>query len=326
MKKNLFIILSIVVWLGVGIIIERSHLFHKINGLIFPGPAYRQDIRNMLGIGTKNRKIPYTEVLESVKIADNVIRKKIHLKFDKYAQSTGFLFHPADITRKYPAVLVLHGHGSNIEDTAINEDSPEKALAKVLALNGFVTFTFDFSELERSLNFTDHKTAVRMSILMGKPVLGLYVWAGLRSLDFLCSLDYVDEDSIGAAGTSLGGHVAVYIAALDLRVKSIVDAAYFLSYSELLYKYNCVCNYIPGSLYKYDFPITASSISPRPALYMVGKNDESLSWEMSKKLFDDTVVPRYEKCGKKGNARFFLHGGAHEMQAESALNWFNKTL
>jgi hypothetical protein len=53
-------------------------------------------------------------------------------------------------------------------------------------------------------------------------VVGKTIWEGQRGLDFLCSLDYVDPARLGAIGHSLGGHGAVFLSAIDERVRCTV--------------------------------------------------------------------------------------------------------
>jgi dienelactone hydrolase len=69
--------------------------------------------------------------------------------------------------------------------------------------------------------------------------LGIKSYPGLlledqrRALDYLVSLDYVDENRIGSTGVSLGGEVAFYLAAIDERVKSTVVMAWLTNWSNL---------------------------------------------------------------------------------------------
>ncbi len=340
MHKKLIIlltVLNITVFIYVGILLKSN--INTFERFIFPRESQRKDIRRLLKINlTEQRMLPDVRVLVSEEISKGTIRKKIifrpekRLKVRKFIrentetlQARGFLFHPADTSKKYPAVVIFHGHGKGVHNTSITRDAYE--LAEELAKNNFVTFTFSFKDIEKSMGFKNHRIASRYLLLKGQPVMSAYIHAGIRALDYLTFLEFADRNALGVAGESRGGHVAVYVAALEKRVKSVVDAAYLGSYNELPSKpEKCVCNYIPGILEKYDFPAVASLIAPRAALYIIGKKDEQNSVANSKNLFNKIIYPEYEKYRQLDKLKLLIHDEGHEMLIKPAVEWFKKTL
>ncbi len=340
MNKKLIIlltVLNIAVFIYVGILIKSN--INTFESFIFPRESQRKDIRRLLKVNLpKQRMLPEVRVLVSEEISKGIIRKKIIFKPEKglkvrkllrenpeTLQTRGFLFHPADTSKKYPAVVVFHGHEEGVYNTSITSDAYK--LAYELAKNNFVTFTFSFEDIEKSMGFDDHRKASRTLLLKGRPLLSVYIYAGIRALDYLTFLEYADRNALGVAGESRGGHVAVYVAALEKRVKSVVDAAYFGSYNELPSKpEKCTCNYIPGILEKYDFPHIASLIAPRAALYIIGKKDEQNSVDNSGNLINKIVYPEYEKYRQLDKLKLLIHDGGHEMLIKPAVEWFKKTL
>lgn len=339
MHKKLIIlltVLNIAVFIYVGILIKSN--INTFESFIFPRESQRKDIRRLLKVNlSEQRMLPDVRVLVSEEISEGTIRKKIIFKPEKNLEvrkfirenpetleTRGFLFHPADTSKKYPAVVIFHGHGKGVHNTSITRDAYE--LAEELAKNNFVTFTFSFKDIEKSMGFKNHRIASRYLLLKGQPIMSTYIHAGIRALDYLTYLEFADRNALGVAGESRGGHVAVYVAALEKRVKSVVDAAYFGSYYELPDSRGCTCNYIPGILEKYDFPVVSSLIAPRAALYIIGKKDEHNSVANSKNLINKIVYPEYEKYRQLDKLKLLIHDGGHEMLIKPAVEWFKKTL
>ncbi|MFH1415835.1 MAG: dienelactone hydrolase family protein [Elusimicrobiota bacterium] len=333
----LLIAANILVYVTVGLLLGVN--IDSFGKVFFPKESRLNDIRDILRLDPgKHRIVPDVRVLISEKISEKVVRKKIIFRLEKdlrardaiskqpeIAETRGFIFHPPDIFRKYPAVLVFHGHGEGVENTSITKDAYD--LCKELAENGFVSFTFSLKDIEKSMGYDDHRKASRTQIVKGCPILSVYIYAGIRALDYLTYADFADRDRLGVAGESMGGHAAVYLAALDNRVKSVVNAAYFRSYSELPADPEiCTCNYLPGMAEKYDFPVIASLISPRPAAYCIGENDMNTSLETAERLLETIVLPEYQKRSKKDNLVMFKHTGGHNMPVGYAVQRFKKTL
>ena len=86
-----------------------------------------------------------------------------------------------------------------------------------------------------------------------------------------------NNDKIAIMGNSKSGAVAMYTAACDLRISSVVVSNYFGSFYELLNDGSrCGCEYIPGILNFADLPDIAGLISPRQLLII---SDEKTHFE-----------------------------------------------
>ena len=62
---------------------------------------------------------------------------------------------------------------------------------------------------------------------LGFSITGLEVFCIRRSIDYLSTLNYVNENRIGMMGISYGGYFSFHTAAADPRIKSIYAAAFF---------------------------------------------------------------------------------------------------
>jgi len=289
-----------------------------------PVDAARKKVEKALHIKRDNYT-PQFDVIRKEEYSDKAAEYGIFKPFMN-AVTPAILFRPETAPGKFPAVIVLHGHGAGIADSALDPKSAEKAVASKLASEGYVTFTFNFSEIEKSLGYESHDAAIKGGLLNGKPVMGYLIAAAEKAVDLLSDKDYVDSGSIGICGTSFGGHVAVYAAFLDKRIKSVVDAAFFTSYQRMIREKYCVCQIVPGILAFTDFPVIASNIAPRPALYLIGKRDESTPWQPAREMFDRIVVRKYAGKNAEKNVKMIVHDGGHEILVEHVIKWFRDTL
>jgi dienelactone hydrolase len=138
-----------------------------------------------------------------------------------------------------PAVVVFHPttHDTIGEPVGL-AGFPARHSALHLVERGYVVlvprnFLWDYRG--RSLA-VDGAEAVAQAMLAEHPGwtgMAKMVWDGMRAVDYLQTLECVDHDRIGCFGFSLGGKEALYLPALDPRVKAAVsiDGGIGLRYS-----------------------------------------------------------------------------------------------
>jgi uncharacterized protein len=113
----------------------------------------------------------------------------------------GLLHVPEGATHPRPAIILCHGFGGS------SRGAGHPDLAKALERAGYVVLRFDF----RGCGQSDGQKG---NVICEEEV------ADLRhALDFLEAQASVDRERIGVIGASLGGSVALYVAATDKRVK-----------------------------------------------------------------------------------------------------------
>lgn len=113
---------------------------------------------------------------------------------------------------------------------------------------------------------------------LGLSLTGLEVWDLMRLLDFACQSPEVRKEDgcalIGCAGFSGGGQYAMWLAALDERIRMAVVSGYVHGYYDsMLECHLCPCNYAPDLWRLGDISDICSLIAPRPLFVENGTRD-----------------------------------------------------
>ncbi len=111
---------------------------------------------------------------------------------------------PVAAAGKHPGLVLCHGFGGSCRGAG----HPE--LARALEKAGYVVLRFDFRGCGQS-------EGRRGSVICAEEAADLG-----RALDFLAAHPAVDKDHLGAIGASLGGSLAIDVAARDPRIKLCV--------------------------------------------------------------------------------------------------------
>ena len=109
--------------------------------------------------------------------------------------------------RRFPAVIGLHGSGGGHASMA----DPAAALAQ----HGFAVFVPHYFDRTGTTGLADKQTAIR-----NFPAWGKTVWDAITHVE---GRPEVDPRGIGLLGFSLGAYLALSVAAVDSRVRAVVD-------------------------------------------------------------------------------------------------------
>jgi len=228
---------------------------------------------------------------------------------------------PVDQREPLPVLLVFPGHGT-IQQTAGMLDSPHKSNALALAQEGFVTFTFEergFGELGQA----DHVQLDSLARLLGRSWLSMVLEDSFRALDYLQKRADVAPDRIGATGYGLGGGLALYLAALDERVRAAVIENYVGGGIDPLGTGSHSCDYIPGLRRYAELSDVARLVVPRPALYVYPRGVHSTA--LARAWFHG-VRPTYEAFACPDRTNFIEHGDGNRFKRLLARTWFERWL
>jgi dienelactone hydrolase len=144
--------------------------------------------------------------------------------------------HGDGAASKHPAILVAAGHAA---DGKVHYQT----MCQRLVQRGYVVISWDpVGQGERSqfwdakagksrynLICAEHAILGNLAYLAGTNLARWEIWDGLRAFDYLLTRTDVDPDRISITGTSGGGTQAMYVAALEPRIKVAAISCFITS-------------------------------------------------------------------------------------------------
>jgi len=205
------------------------------------------------------------------------------------------------------AVLCLHPTDNQVGHMVVVGlgGKPNRAYARELAERGYVTLAPSYPLLA---NYQPDLEALGYASGTLKAIRD-----NMRGLDLLASLPFVKTNGFGAIGHSLGGHNAVFTAALDARIKVIVSSCgldSFMDYKDGDIRGWTSTRYMPRLLdYRdrledipFDFHELIASLAPRTCFLSAPLGDDNFMWR-SVDAIVEAARPVYE-----------LHGAENRLQ------------
>jgi len=212
---------------------------------------------------------------------------------------------------KHPAVVSIHGHGGN-RRTVYDDGRVYRKFASELAKRGYVTISCDVGQ---------HRVQEEGRTLMGERVQDL-----LRCVDYLETLPVVDKHRIGCAGLSLGGEMAMWLGALDPRIKATVSAG-FLTTMDQMEKHHCMCWKLPGLRKLVDYADIYSLIAPRALQCQNGLRESPRSFyvPLARRAMAE-VRTIYTDLGAQSRLELDVHEGGHVIHLPALLEFLAEHL
>lgn len=224
-------------------------------------------------------------VFDRVERSDYSIEKVV-LEVDPGVFLAGNLFRPIGKGRgPYPGILNPHGHWE--EGRLVNSETGSVfARCIQFARLGMVAFAYDMAGYNDSIQFSPRKPDgspefsrfydghVRYAQeptdqLWGISLMGLQTWNNIRALDFLESLEDVDNDRIAVTGASGGGTQTFILGAVDERLAVQVPAV-MVSHSM---QGGCWCENAPGLRVRFSNMEISAAAAPRPQMLVGATGD-----------------------------------------------------
>ena len=243
-------------------------------------------------------------------------REEKYMRYDMEINSTGtrrigvVLTVPRPRREKVPAVVCIHGHGGN-RSIVYQDASPYRGFARALAENGYVTISTDVGQ---------HKVYED-----GRTLMGERLWDVMRCVDYLATREEVDAGRIGCAGLSLGGEMAMWLGAMDTRIKVTVSSG-FLTTVENMRQGHCPCWDFPGLAENFDFADVYSLIAPRYLQCQNGKLERApggFPVSIAREVMAE-IRGCYRVFGKMEGATLVVHPAGHVFDVPSATKLFDE--
>ena len=214
---------------------------------------------------------------------------------------------PKAVTGTCPAVVAIAGHSGTRHSCY-----QDRGFATLLAEKGYVTI---------STRISQHSVREQQRTMMGERL-----WDLMRCVDLLASRREVDSARIGCAGNSLGGEMAMWLAAMDERIAATMSAG-FLTRMDQLEENHCRCWKFPGLRELVEFSDIYALTAPRPLMCQNGLQERP-TWftvPLARKALDG-IKPIYEVFEAPENLEFVAHEGGHVIEVPSLLAFLGKHL
>jgi hypothetical protein len=260
------------------------------------------------------------EIIEQA-VVSGVERTRLSFEALDGLRLPAYVLKPAGDGGPLPGLVVFSGHGT-IRQTAGLDGGPQQANALALAQAGYLTLTFEgrgFGELGQ----VDHESLDSAARLLGRTWLAMVLEDGMRALDYLQARRDVRPAHLGATGLGLGGGLALYLAALDERVRVTVIQNYVGGGIDVLAVGGHGCDFVPGLRCHADFSDVARLIVPRPVLYAYPRGR---ALTRTVRAWFDHTRPMYEVFRCPDRLRFVEHELGDRYDNAAARLWFDRWL
>ncbi|MBR6401051.1 MAG: alpha/beta fold hydrolase [Firmicutes bacterium] len=228
------------------------------------------------------------------------------------------------------AALAIHSHGSDGKNGLvgiINEEieESEKKFSFTYAFDmlekGYTVFCPDMlgSGERRPVSPDKPKksdcSAINNALMsMGYNLLGIFICELKRAVDFIFKFDGADPKDLICVGFSSGGLNALWLAAVDERVKTVYVSGYFHSLRKTALHSNfCGCNFVPDMWSNIDMDTPAMFVAPRKLYIETGADDNLNGADGLQNVYKLTELVHgvYEDIFKSDNFKFKVCDGKH---------------
>jgi len=259
--------------------------------------------------GRENNYLNVTEINSEDK--GDYLLKEVEINSTPGRRIRVFITFPKEISEPLPAVVCIHGHGGD-KLTVYEKNSIYNGFAHELASRNYVTIAGFVSQ---------HEVYEENMILMGERL-----WDLIRCVDYLESLDEVDNKRIGCAGLSLGGEMAMWLGGMDERIKATVSAG-FLTTMDHMEVNHCMCWKFPGLRTLVDYADIYSLTAPRALVCQNGLKEPFTQFyvPLAKEALKEIKLI-YNDFDKADNVSLNVHPEGHIMNNSSLLPFMEKHL
>ncbi|MGL4609338.1 MAG: alpha/beta hydrolase family protein [Trueperaceae bacterium] len=283
---------------------------------------FRQELARILrleAIATRGEP-PLTAQLLSSEPQPDHLREEWRLETEKGFYLPFYLLRPHNVSGRLPLVLTPHGHNILGKKTYVglyesqkdrqDMEEGERDIALQAVREGYIAIASDmrgFAGLRRQEDIDKDannscRTLQMYALLFGRTLIGERVWDIQRLLDWALNREDVDPDAVIITGSSGGGTVSLFAAALDERIHVCIPGSYFCTFKDSIASlWHCECNDVPNLLNLAEMADVAGLIAPRPFLAVNGKLDKIFPIEATKQSFANLqsiygVFHAKEKC------------------------------
>lgn len=267
---------------------------------------------------------------------DDFILEKLLLNLNGMEKVPAYFIRPYNEDGPFPAILYNHVHGGDYQLGGVELIEGWRGLqdppwGMEFVRKGWAALSIDmwnFGERHRR----SESSLFKEMLWKGRILWGMMVYDAVRSLDYLCTRQDVNENRIGTLGMSLGSTMSWWLAALDERITVCVDICCLTDFESLIQAEGLDLHglyyYVPGLLKHFNTSEINALIAPRPHLSLAGLRDALTPVQGLEKI-DRDLRSVYEQAGKPDGWKLIMEDVAHEetpSMRKSTLEWLDKWL
>ena len=295
---------------------------------------YRRQLREMLGIDPLPERTPLqAEVVDTIE-DHGVVVEKLHFQALPGLYVTANLYRPVEVSEPLPTILYVCGHAVVKQDgKSLGNKTAYHHHGVWFARNGYVCMAIDTIQLGEieGIHHGTYRYGMWWWNNRGYSPAGVEAWNCIRALDYLETRPEVDATRFGITGRSGGGAYSWWTAALDDRIAAAVPVAGITSLHNHVVdgcvEGHCDCMYMVNT-YRWDFPLVAALVAPRPLL--ISNTDKDRIFPLEGVVDIHNRVRRiYRLLGAEANLGLQITEGPHKDTQElhiHAFRWFNRHL
>lgn len=274
---------------------------------------------------------------------EGVLRQVYRVPLDERYAAPVCVLTPAGVAN--PAVLVvLHGGDGGLDVCCGPGLGREGAghyhhdMSLELTRAGFVTLTISLRGLGREARdwgFGDcgrdmetRDDIVGYTIFRGSCPMSLWTHDAIAVLDAFSEDERFQTDRLAVAGISTGGELALYLAALDERIRVVCSHGALVSYEDLYtVAHNYAIHAIPGAIGQFDMGDVGIACWPRPLQFQVGEKEPEF-WGRRRDS-TESEFRRVAEAYRENQAVTELHvspGGGHAFDTPAAVRFLTRHL
>ncbi len=295
----------------------------------------RRELYGLLGdLPARDRRIEAKMVSEQQR--GNHVLETLMLDLNGIEPVPAYFVRPAGARGPLPTVIYNHAHGGDYvlgKDELLNGRAAicKPPYAEVLAGMGYNALCIDCWNFGERRGRTESELFKEM-LWKGRVLWGMMVFDSLKAVDYLCSRPDIDRRRLGTMGISMGSTMAWWLAALDPRIKAVVDFCCLTDFQALIdtghLSGHGVYYFVPGLLKHFTTAGINALIAPRDHLGLAGDLDP-LTPPQGLDRIDRELRAVYDAAGRPGAWKLSRYPCGHqetpEMRAE-AVAWIRSRL
>jgi pimeloyl-ACP methyl ester carboxylesterase len=281
----------------------------------------RQELYGLLGkLPPRNRKV--SAQLVSTEDRGTYTLEKLVLDLNGEEPAPAYFAKPNVATvrapERRPTVMFNHSHGGGYqigktEFLEGREYMSKPPYAEFLTSLGYNALCFDawiFGERAKRTELDFFKD----TLWHGRVLWGMMVYDSLKAVDYLVSRPDVDTQKLATVGMSMGSSTAQWVAALDPRLKVVVDICCLTDWHTLVevggLKGHGIYYYVPDLLNHFTAAQMNALIAPRAHLSLAG-NLDALTPLAGLEKIDQALKGVYASTGHADHWKLLRYDSAH---------------